>query len=283
MSQCSRCLLDLEFHSSLDGGFCPNCGLKPDSVEAPVASGSAANAGLQGAAPVGPGVSFVLFSRFWQSVREIIFTPTNFFSANAAMLLSDESLSTALAFAVIIQWLASFFNFLWRTVIGTAIESRMDDFFRIAGDVMQNSPGTSETLEQLRRHTIEFLFGAGAIVLTPFTTLLKLAFSALLVHAAVRFFMKDSPERRHSYSTTLKILAFATAPWILCVVPGVGILLAYVLGFGAAVIGIREVYSATTGRAVLAVLFPELLLIAFVAGIGVFFLFLAFNVLRLVF
>ncbi len=282
MSQCSRCLLDLGIHAPLNGGFCPNCGTKSEAAESSqlpeVKVGD-----LHGAAPVGPGASFVLFSRFWQSVREIVFTPTQFFSTNASMLASRDSLSTALAFAVIIQWLASFFNFLWRTIVGTALESRMDDFFRIAGDVMQNSPGTAESLSQLRSRTIEFMFGAGAIVLTPFTTLLKLFVSALLVHAAVRFFMKDSPDRPHSYSTTLKILAYATGPWILCVIPGVGILLAYVLGFGAAVIGIREVYRTTTGRAVLAVLFPELLLMAFIIGIGVFFLFLAFNVLRLVF
>lgn len=292
MAQCTRCLLDLSSHPVLEGGVCPNCGAASavgadQPVGATFAGGGAFQADAVGrpasVGPIGPGASLVLLTRFWRSVWEIIFTPAKFFSANAGTLLSSESLSTALAFAVIVQWLASFFNFLWRMTVGAALQSRFADLFHIAGDVMQGGPGVAESLEQMRGRVIEFLFGAGAIVLTPFTTILKLVFSALLVHAAIRFFTKDSPERPHSYGTTLKILAYASAPWILCVIPGVGILLAYLLGFIAAVIGLREVYRTTTFRAVLAVVFPELLLLAFFAGILVVFLFLAFNVLRLVF
>lgn len=271
VSQCPKCLLDLAHYPSPDGTTCPNCG-KPLM--------------RSNVAPLGPGAVAALTSKFWSATRDIIFRPTAYFSKNAGELLASGSLSSALAFAVIIQWLASFFNFLWRSTAGIIIQSRVDDFFRIAGDIMSSNPAAPSVLEdidQVRRHAIEFFFGAGAIILTPFSTVIKLALIALFVHAAVRFFMKDVQGRSHSYSTTLKILAYSSAPWILCVIPGFGLILAYVLSFGASVVGIREVYKTSTSRAVLAIIFPELLFLVFIMGIGVFFLFLAFNVLRLVF
>lgn len=198
-------------------------------------------------------------------------------------MVGEGGLSTALAYAVIIQWFASFFNFVWRSTVGVVMQSRVEDFFRIAGDVMQHKGPLSDNLDEVRRRTTEFLFGAGAIVLTPFTTLVKLALTALLVHAAVRFFLKETADRPHSFAATLKILAYASAPWIFCIIPGFGMLLAYVLSFTSAAIGIREVYRTSTTRAVLAVAFPELLFIMLLMGLVIVFLFLAFNVLRLVF
>ena len=63
----------------------------------------------------------------------------------------------------------------------------------------------------------------------------------------------------------------------------IGLIVAYILAFMAAAIGLREVYRTTTTNAVVAVAFPEILFMALVFGLIVVFLFLAFNVLRLVF
>lgn len=286
LAQCTNCLLDLDQYRLLEGGFCPNCGRKQFGA---ATSGPRVDATDQASevpsnvAPVGPGASFALLERFWNTLRDVILRPAQFFNQQASALVSDEGLSSALAFAVIVQWLASFFNFVWRSTVGVVMQNRFDDLFRIASDVVVTAPGTHQTLDQFRQNVIDFLFGAGAIVLTPFTTLIKLAVTALFVHAAVRFFTKEAEGRPHSYSTTLKILSYSTAPWILCVIPGFGVLLAWILGFIVAVIGIREVYRTTTGRAVVAVAFPELLFLTLLFGVGVVVLFLAFNVLRLVF
>jgi hypothetical protein len=274
LPQCSHCFLDLDRYPALEGGLCPNCGRSQQSGEQ-LASAAVVQ--------VGPGAPYALFERFWKTSRDVIFRPAQFFSDQAPAIVGPGGLSTALAFAVIVQWLASFCNFIWRSTAGVVLTNRMNDLFRIAGEIMDTKPEMSESLDHVRSRAIEFLFGAGAIVLTPFTTLLKLAIVALFVHAAVRFFMKEELGRPHSYSATLKILALASAPWLFCVIPGVGILLAWVLTFSAAVIGLREVYRTTTFRAALAVTFPELLFAAFLFGIVVFFLFIAFNVMRLVF
>jgi hypothetical protein len=276
---CRNCLLDLSLYPPLEGGRCPNCG----TLSGGAGIEAAAAAAPPPVAPVGPGAPMVLLSRFWNTLKEVIFRPSAFYSAQGANIVAEGGLSTALAFAVIVQWLASFFNFIWRSTVGVMIEDRMGDLFQIAGDVMQGTEGMGQTIEELRSRAVEFLFGAGAVVLTPFTTLIKLAIVALFVHAAVRFFTKESAGRPQSYSATLKILAYATGPWILCVIPGVGVLLAWILAFFAAVIGVREVYRTTTGRATLAVVFPELLFLTFVFGAILLVVFLAFNVMRLVF
>lgn len=274
--QCARCLLDLSLHAA--EGACPNCG-EPVPPRAPaVEAAPVVSAASTGAAWLG---------RFWETLRRVIFSPTRFFSSEAGEIVSEGGLSSALAFAVIVQWLASFVNFLWRSAAGALVESRMSDVFRIAGDVLGPGDGAGsgmgESLDAIRQRAVEFLFGAGTVVIAPFTTLLKLAVGALFVHAAVRFFMREEPGRPHRYATTLKVLAYSTAPWILCVIPGLGMLLAWILAFVTAVIGLREVYRTTTNRAVVAVIFPELLLLALVMVSVAFLLFFAFNVVRLVY
>jgi hypothetical protein len=270
---CAHCLLDLSHYPPLADGECPNCGRKArvedtERVASPVA-------------PIGPGASYALFTRFWTTVRDVIFNPSVFFARQGDALVAEGGLSSALAFAVIVQWIASFFNFLWHAAFGLVVQSRLADLFRVAGDVAQTGPRVAETIEELRMRAVEFLFGAGAIVLTPFTTLLKLAFTALIVHAAVRFFMHEDQARPQRYTTTLKVLSYATAPWLLCVIPGFGLVLGWLLALVSAVIGLREVYRTTTGRALLAVVFPELLFFAFLLGVALLALFLAFNAFRM--
>jgi len=276
LSQCIRCLLDLSLHSPIDPELCPNCGQQLERQQ------RAEQSRTPNLAPLGPGAPLILFGRFWATVRDVVFRPSRFYAAQAEEIVSPGGLSAALAFAVIIQWLAAFSNFVWSSTLGVVFQRRIDDVFRIAGDVMRDQH-LSENLELLRERAIEFLFGAGAIILTPFTTLLKLAFIGLFVHAAVRFFFKEDPSRRHSYSATLKVLSYASAPWVLCVIPGIGALLGWTLTFGASVIGLRVVYRSSTFRALLAVLFPELLLLTIILAGVVALLFLTFHVLQTVF
>lgn len=273
MSQCANCLLDLTSYPVLPGGKCPNCGWRPaEQFDSP-----------SSVVPVGPGAPYALFERFWRTLRDIILRPSSFFNEHAQEIVSSEGLSSALAFAVIIQWIASFFNFIWQSTVGAMLQGRINDLFQIASDVMESNHQLVEGIDQVRQRAFEFLFGAGTIVLTPFFTLIKLSVVALFVHAAVRFFMKESQDRRHSYHATLKILSYATAPWIFCIIPGFGLVVGWLLSFTAAVVGFREVYRTTTGRAALAVAFPELLLLSVIFLIVIIGLFLAFNVLRLVF
>lgn len=290
MTQCTHCILDLSTHAPLASGHCPNCGnrLGTSETQSPtpnLSSNSLAREQLLGApSGMGPGAPMALFGRLGKILKQVILHPTDFFSREAPQLVRSGSLSNALAFAVIVQWLAAFFNFIWSSSVGAMFQSRMSDFMKIASDVMsENGESFPQGFGEFKERVIEFFFGAGAIVLTPFTTLIKLAIMAMFIHAAVRFFFKEHADRPQSYNTTLKVMAYATAPWILCVIPGFGFFLGWVLSFFASVIGLREVYRTTTTRATVAVAFPELLFLAFLVVGMVVMLFVAFNVLRLVF
>ncbi|MEW6057703.1 MAG: hypothetical protein AB1540_13920 [Bdellovibrionota bacterium] len=287
MSQCIQCLLDLGLYPELEGGRCPNCGRVQErqaSRKPFTSTGEAEKAvATNRLVPSGPGSAFALLQQFFNDLRLVVFHPGRFFSSNAALLSGSSGLSSALTFAVVVQWLAAFFNFVWTSSIGTLVQGRIEDLVRIASDVTQTDPAAVHSLDQLKENMAEFLFGAGAVVLTPFTTLVKLSIIALLVHVAVRFFMREHSDRPHSYATTLKTLAYASGPWILCVIPGVGMVLAWILTFAASVIGLKEVYRSTTTRSMLSVLFPELLFLTFVFGVLVVLLFLVFNVMHLVF
>lgn len=280
MSQCPRCRLDLSLYPPGASGTCPNCGAEiktPETGVTPPERG--------GQDHFGPGATMFLLRRFWTTLSGVILSPSRFYRDMAPAVVGQGGVSSALAFAIIVQWLAAFFNFVWKSVLGAALGSRAEDFGRIVSDVFMNNAGQGaiDSLDRVRQQLLDFLFGAGAIILTPFTALFKLVVFAALIHVAVRFFMRDAQGRPQSYSATLKILAYSSAPWILCIIPGLGVLLAWILVFFAAVIGLREVYQTTTTRAVFAVIFPELLFAALFFGMIFMFLFLAFNVLRLVF
>jgi hypothetical protein len=128
-----------------------------------------------------------------------------------------------------------------------------------------------------------FLFGAGAILLTPFTTLFKLLIGAFFVHIAVRFLIEEKPDRLLRYSTTLKILCYSSAPALICVIPGFGFFLAWLLTFVSTVIGLREVYRTTTLRSFFVMIFPQIIFIGFLFVAVIFFLFIVYYLMRLLF
>jgi ribosomal protein L37E len=274
LSQCQRCTLDLNLYGA-HTNVCPNCGFPVEENRSNFENALSPEKSTS--------ASFELIGQFWVTVRDVIFSPSRFFSRHTPMLLSEGSVSSALAFAVIIQWLSAFFNFLWRSTAGIMLESRVEDLFKIVGDVVERQSGPSYNLDQFREAMVEFFFGAGAIVITPFLSLIKLVIFSGLVHIAVRFVMNEAQGRPHRYSTTLKVLAFASAPWILCILPGFGFILAIVLSFICAVIGLREVYQSTTFRSAVAVVFPEWIVLALLFAALLLLFFIAFNFLRLVF
>lgn len=222
---------------------------------------------------------------FWKNLRAIILKPQSFFVENTRLLLSDQGLSTALAFAVVVEWIASGFNFIWRSLVFSLFRDRFDDALRL-GQVMINATrsGGGVDLEAINLEALfnnafdswNIFYSASSVLLAPFVTLMKLLFFGVFIHLGVHLFVKEDPDRPHKFSTTLKILSYSMAPWLLCVIPGIGMLLGYIFVFIAAFVGIREVYKTTTGRAVMAVIFPELLftcliMILAIIGLAIFF------------
>ncbi|MBI2605335.1 MAG: hypothetical protein HYW49_04565 [Deltaproteobacteria bacterium] len=270
----------------MPGGNCPNCGFNSATTVAGRTAAPAAPFGSgepAGAPPELTSESGFLPFRFFATIRELIFNPSRFFAARAAAIIAPGGITSVLAFALIVDWLASFFHFIWRTVAGSVLQRHFTGIVQIAGDVMEKqggSGGAAQSLEAIRSRAMDFFFGAGTLLLSPFLTLVKLGFMALLVHAAVRFFFKEHADRPHSYAATLKILAFARAPVIFCIVPVLGVLAALILCFVVAVIGLRDVYRTTTFRASVAAFFPELFFIGIFLSIFFMFIFMGVSLFR---
>lgn len=271
--QCGKCFLNLAYFEETSGPNCPNCGelLRETRESAPRR--------FQTTVPATPGAAIALIGRFWKNVFEIIFSPQKFFSSNRAMLRSDDGLSSALAFAVIVNWIAAFFNFVWSSTVNVLLSQKVRDFFHIAGEVVEE--GTIQGFDQTGVYVYNLLMSAGSLVLSPFLTLFQVLISTAFVHFGIRIFMSNE-ESNPRFATTLKILCYCTAPMILCVIPGVGLFLAFLLWIVPAVVGLSTVYRSTGTRAVLAIFVPSmifgavlLLLIFMVAVIGLSFLKLA--------
>jgi len=102
--------------------------------------------------------------------------------------------------------------------------------------------------------------------LTPFVSLGVLIAWTLILHL---FALILAPQRRGP-GATARVLCYSVGPSIFTVVPIVGTLVGAVWGLVMQVVGIRAAHRTTTGRAVLIVILPTVLL-----GLTLFFLMLA--------
>ncbi len=279
MAKCEKCFLDLVFYPPLLSGACSNCGevslMASIGAEIPPLKKETYTESNSVSAVTG----FFPFP-FFETVKTLFFNPRKFFNQYLKYILSPGGLSAALAFAIVCQWIASLFTFLWNSVFKLFIERYMHDFIRISGKISEEDTGGGslfviQNMQSLKSRSFEMLFGAGAIVLSPFLTIIKLSVIATIIHLGVKLFFKNIPDRPQSFQTTMKILCFGTAASLLNVIPFIGMIAALVLGFVIEVAGFKEVYQTTGFRASVAVLFPGLLImfffvlmIAFAALIG---------------
>jgi hypothetical protein len=114
----------------------------------------------------------------------------------------------------------------------------------------------------------------GAIILTPIATAIGLFIWAAIYHLLVILIIRPS---HAGYEATFRVVAYASvlqlASW-LAAIPILGILVLIVIGvYGVvlSVLGIRELHSTTTGRAVAVVLIPAAIfaLLALLIGVAI--------------
>ncbi len=100
--------------------------------------------------------------------------------------------------------------------------------------------------------------------LSPFIGLMSLALYVGLTHLGVRLFV---PEAK-SIGVTGRALCYAVAPQVVVIVPFLGWLVAPLWSLFLAVVAVRQVHTASTGRAVAAVIVPPFV---FWFGLGLMF------------
>jgi len=107
--------------------------------------------------------------------------------------------------------------------------------------------------------------------LSPFVGLIGLGLNVVFVHVGVRVFVPSAAPLH----VTARGLCYVAAPQVLVIVPFLGSLLVFAWALVLAVIGMRELHGTTTGRAVAAVVVPQLLFWFLMIGTLLFLLLVA--------
>lgn len=174
---------------------------------------------------------------FAGTVRRVLLEPGDFFG-NMAL---KDSLWNPLAFAMACGVISSL---LLTSLVGPLASlagiGRDPGFEEVFGDLWGRSMGASAALVLV------------VVVLTPLFILLGLYVGAAVYHFLVSLIVgKDNT----GFDATLRIYAYSSVVTLLAWIPGVGYL-ATLYGYYLAFLGVREVHSTTTGRALGVVLVP---------------------------
>lgn len=271
MAKCEKCFLDLAFYQPVAGGLCPNCGQLSSKVHSSAHTFNSDIPPLKKEQTIDDAVELTVSGGlfpfpFIETIKSLLFNPRKVFKQYRKYFFSSTGISSALAFAVVCNWISSLFSFIWKSMFGVFFENHMMDFMRVFSKMSNQDLAMmfNHTLENTRARSFDFLFGAGTIVLSPFFTLVKIVFFAAIIHIGVKIFLKNNKEAPLSYGTTLKILCFGSAASLLNVIPIVGILAAMVMTFVIEFSGIHETYQSTNMRTTFALLFPLILFFVFI-------------------
>jgi hypothetical protein len=168
-----------------------------------------------------------------QTAREVLLNPVNFFRSVPRQGDFVSPLLFAIICAVISAILSGIIGFLINVVSGNAVGNAIGGLI-------------------------------GTIIIIPIVTAIGLFVWAAIYHVLILLIVRPSHE---GYEATFRVVAYASAlqlvAW-LSAIPILGALVAIVVGiYGVvlSVIGIREIHSTTTGRAVAVVLIPVVILL----------------------
>ncbi len=246
MTKCPQCGLSIA-DASLDStqGECPACGFALDRTPPAVSAEPDSTSILR---------------RYFSTIWSILTRPTAFFRKMPVR----GGISYPLAFALVTHWLGSAIEYLWRATLGGYLNNYVDTLMRMAGDVAEvDSPGRRAAILEMKEQFTHWMWGAGAVVADPFKTLFSVFFTAVFVYAGARILVtpgKNGAPSEITFESALRIVCFGLTPSLLAGVPLAGWFLSTFGILIVTVIGAREVYRISTGRALVVALFPKILL-----------------------
>ena len=221
------------------------------------------------------------FVRIWQ----ILFHPRKFFRQLSQRSVLNEPVAFSLAFALITHWIGAAFLYLWRIsfegIFGTAIR-KFSRFYRSTMGVDYFGFGSSPTVAD---RIIHWFWDTSPVLLDPFFTLGLILFHALWIYVAARIFVTPGLVRtggsndshpRHpaeiSYGAATKVVCYSMTPYILNLLPVVGGWSVSFLTVLYTLIGVKEYYQISTGRAFVITLFPKLIFFGIIIVGSIFFI-----------
>ncbi len=214
---------------------------------------------------------------YFKTLKSILTQPTLFFRN----LKRPTGLVAPLLFGMVTNWIASALEYLWFTGLGKFFGTRLSDIFRSLDKSAEiDSSGQASALLAMREKMIDWMFGVCSVIVDPFKTCAQILFLSFFVWIGARIFAKLTPdaEERLSYESAVSIVGYSLAASLFKGVPVVGGLIAGIFIVMISIIGARETYRVSSGRALVIALFPTLLFwglifagfIAFFSAIALF-------------
>jgi hypothetical protein len=213
---------------------------------------------------------------YFRELKKVLFEPTAFFRA----LPLTGGLAVPLTFALVTHWLGSLFNYLFSAMTGDLSGHFFDRFVQFSSQYSSqfsgtdiDSPGKAALMNQgflqamgAGEKIANWLWGASGILLDPFFTLFWLIFISFWVFVGARLLVKATPEHiarfPHgvTFESAVRVVAFGMSPAIFTGFPYLGSIIAKLIYIPiVTIIGAREIYRVSNGRATAIALFPELL------------------------
>jgi len=257
MTQCPQCGLrfpETGPGTANNGPECPNCGHK-------IAPSDRMGSGNRPA-------------DYLRDAKEILLRPSRFFRD----LPLRGGLSRPLSFALIAHWIGTALAYLWIALTGSALTHLFNHVQFNESTTFIDSPARFsmwlQTKQKMAQWFMAWFLGTGSIILDPFKTLVGILFTSLFVYAGARLFVNSEKQSEVSYESAVRLVAYGMTPAIIAVFPFLGGFAAALYVLVVTIIGAREMYRISNGRALLVALFPKLLFLGIIA-LGAFAFFFA--------
>jgi hypothetical protein len=227
--------------------------------------------------------SFGFVVDYARALKKVLFEPAQFFRE----LPVSGGLGGPLAFALVTHWIGSLLNYFWSAVTpdmsGHLLKNLSTQF---SSQFSQFDTGNIDSAGRMTDHWAQmvgagqkvagWLWGASSILLDPFFTLVSILFFSFFIFIGARLFVNPTPQTTGkfpqgvTYESALRVVAFGMSPAIFAGFPFLGTFIAKFIYIPiVTIIGARELYRVSNGRAVLIALFPEILFWGIIA-IGAF-------------
>jgi len=178
------------------------------------------------------------FQAFLTTLREVLFSPSQFYRR----MPTSKGITHPLIFGLILGVLGGVFGLAWQRIFYL----RLGHFPEIA--------------------TIYFLI---IIIGLPFIVLITLYLGSSIIHLCL---MVVGGNRR-GFEATFRVIAYSSSTQIFALIPFVGGFIIPLYALVIEIIGLRESHGIGTGRAILAIFLPVIVILAFflVVGISLFY------------
>jgi len=200
---------------------------------------------------------------YFRTLAHILTDPGDFFRRERE--LDDGSVTGPIAFALVTHWIASAVEWIWRGAMGKLFQQWQGQIAHLLSEIAEvDSPGRGAWVGAVEQRFSQWVWGVGPVLLDPFFTLFSILFTGLLVYAGSRILVTPQPLANGSlqairFESTIRLLAYASAPGILACLPVAGSVLAYIVSSVVLVIGAHELYRVGWPRAIVIAFFPKVL------------------------